>query len=514
MKQTTLLVILDGWGYSEDNYFNAINNANTPTWDSIWKECPKTLINASSLEVGLPKGQMGNSEVGHVNIGSGRIIYQELTRIDKAIAEKTFEQNEALCQAMDNTIDNNSALHLMGLLSAGGVHSHQEHISAAIKMAKDRGVKKVYLHAFLDGRDTPPRSAKESIVEADQLLKKLDLGYIASVSGRYYALDRDNRWDRVEKAYNAMVEANTEYTCDSALEALEQSYARDHSDEFVVPTAIKHDGKLVKIEDDDSVIFMNFRADRAREISHAFTDKDFKGFKRDKKLNINFTTLTQYDSKLDCAVAYSASQPVNTLGEVLANNHKTQLRISETEKYPHVTFFFNGGKEDKFEGEDRILISSPNVATYDLQPEMSALEVTDKLIEAIKSDKYDCIMCNYANSDMVGHTGNYEATIQAIEYLDKCLARLKDVVLETNSNMFITADHGNADVMVNPKTQKPHTAHTTNLVPFVYVGNHNATLNVVDGKGRLSDIAPTMLDVMRITTPSEMTGSPIFKFDN
>ena len=513
MKQTTLLVILDGWGYSEDNYFNAINNANTPTWDSIWKECPKALINASSLDVGLPKGQMGNSEVGHVNIGSGRVIYQELTKIDKAVSDKSFQQNKALCQAMDSAVNNNSALHLMGLLSDGGVHSHQNHIFAAIKMAKDRGVKKVYLHALLDGRDTPPRSAKESIEKTDALLKKLDIGYIASISGRYYSMDRDNRWDRIEKAYNAIIEANAQYTCDSAVEALQQSYDRDQSDEFVLPTCIKRDGSIVKVEDNDSIIFMNFRADRAREISHAFIDEDFNGFKRKRFPKINFTTLTQYDSKLKCHIGYPPEQPTNTLGEVLANNNKTQLRIAETEKYPHVTFFFNGGKEDEFTGEDRLLIQSPNVATYDLQPEMSAPELTEKLVNAINSGKYDCIVCNYANSDMVGHTGNYEAAIEAIEYLDKCLAILRKTILANNGNMFVTADHGNADVMVNPTTKKPHTAHTTNLVPFVYVGKYNTSVNVADGKGKLSDIAPTMLDLMGIATPNEMTGVPIFKFD-
>ena len=512
MKQTTLLVILDGWGYSEDNYFNAINNANTPAWDSLWNEYPKALINASSLEVGLPTGQMGNSEVGHVNIGSGRVIYQELTKIDKAISEKTFEQNPELCQAMNNAINNNSALHIMGLLSKGGVHSHQDHIFAAIKMAKDKGVKKVYIHAFLDGRDTPPRSAKESIDTTEKLLKDLNIGYIASVSGRYFAMDRDNRWDRVEKAYNAIVEADSEYTCDSAIQALEQSYARDQSDEFVLPTCITKDGSTVKVEDNDSIIFMNFRADRAREISHAFTDETFDGFERKRFPKINFTTLTEYDSKLRCHVGYRPEQPINTLGEVLANNNKTQLRIAETEKYPHVTFFFNGGKEELFEGEDRILVKSPNVATYDLQPEMSAPELTEKLVNAITSGKYDCIICNYANSDMVGHTGNYEAAIKAIEYLDTCLATLKETILVTNGNMFITADHGNADMMVNPTTKKPNTAHTTNLVPFVYVGHNKATINIAEGKGKLSDIAPTILDVMGLTTPSEMTGTPIFKF--
>ncbi|QIV94251.1 2,3-bisphosphoglycerate-independent phosphoglycerate mutase [Allofrancisella frigidaquae] len=510
MKQTTLLVILDGWGYSENDYFNAIRNANTPTWDSIWQGFPKTLINASSLDVGLPRGQMGNSEVGHVNIGSGRVVYQELTKIDKAIEENTFGKNHAICEAIDNVLKNGSNLHILGLLSEGGVHSHQEHIFQIIKIAKQKGVKRVFLHAFLDGRDTPPRSAKESIEKADKLLSSLGLGYIASVSGRYYAMDRDNRWDRVEKAYNTIVNADSEYICDSAIEALEQSYMRNQSDEFVIPTSIKKNDELVTIEDNDSVIFMNFRADRARELSHAFVDSEFTSFERDKLLKINFTTLTEYDSKLKCNVAFPPEQPINTLGEVLAKNHKTQLRIAETEKYPHVTFFFNGGKEDEFEGEDRILIPSPKVPTYDLQPEMSAPEVTNKLVDAINSGKYDCIVCNYANSDMVGHTGNYEATIQAIEYLDKCLTRLKDAILDTNSNMFITADHGNADMMVNPETHKPHTAHTTNLVPFVYVGHKEATLNIENGK--LSDIAPTILEVMGIPQPSEMTGKAIFKF--
>ncbi|AJC49259.1 2,3-bisphosphoglycerate-independent phosphoglycerate mutase [Allofrancisella guangzhouensis] len=510
MKQTTLLVILDGWGYSENDYFNAIRNANTPTWDSIWQSFPKTLINASSLDVGLPRGQMGNSEVGHVNIGSGRVVYQELTKIDKAISENSFGKNQALCEAINNVLKNGSNLHILGLLSEGGVHSHQEHIFEIIKVAKQKGVKRVFLHVFLDGRDTPPRSARESIEKADKLLSDLGLGYIASVSGRYYAMDRDNRWDRVEKAYNTIVNADAEYICDSAVEALEQSYMRDQSDEFVVPTSIKKNDELVTIENNDSVIFMNFRADRARELSHAFVDSEFTNFERDKLLKINFTTLTEYDSKLKCNVAFPPEQPVNTLGEILAKNHKTQLRISETEKYPHVTFFFNGGKEDKFEGEDRILIPSPKIPTYDLQPEMSAPEVTNKLVDAINSGKYDCIVCNYANSDMVGHTGNYEATLQAIEHLDKCLTRLKDAILDRNGNMFITADHGNADMMVNPETHKPHTAHTTNPVPFIYVGHKEASLNIENGK--LSDIAPTILEVMSIPQPSEMTGKSIFKF--
>lgn len=511
MKQTTLLVILDGWGYSESDYFNAIKSANTPVWDDMWNTRPRTLISASSLEVGLPNGQMGNSEVGHVNIGSGRVVYQELTKIDKAVQEKTFEQNEALCKAMDDVIKNDSSLHLMGLLSAGGVHSHENHILAAIKMAKAKGVKRLYLHAFLDGRDTPPRSAEESIVKTDALLKELDIGYIASVSGRYYAMDRDNRWDRVEKAYNAIANAGCEHTSPSAIDAMNDSYARDESDEFVIPTCIEKDGSLVKIGDNDSVILMNFRSDRAREISHAFIDTKFNHFPRSKHLDINFTCLTEYDSKLTCPVAYPPEQPINTLGEVLTNNNKAQLRIAETEKYPHVTFFFNGGKEELFDGEDRILIKSPNVATYDLQPEMSAPELTTKLLAAMNSGKYDCIICNYANSDMVGHTGNFEATMKAVEYLDTCLAQLQDAILKIDGNMFVTADHGNADMMVNPTTHKPHTAHTTNLVPFVYIGNKNATVELDNGK--LSDIAPTMLNVMGISVPKEMTGKTILKFE-
>ena len=511
MKQTTLLLILDGWGHSKDNYFNAINNANTPNWDNIWKNYPKTLLNASSLEVGLPSGQMGNSEVGHVNIGAGRIVYQELTKVDKAINDGDFQKNEALCNAMNNVLKNDSALHLMGLLSAGGVHSHENHIIAAIKMAKEKGIKKVYLHAFLDGRDTPPRSAEEPIKKAENLLKELNIGHIASVSGRYYAMDRDNRWERVEKSYNAIVNGQTETTANSALEALENSYTNDINDEFVLPTCIAKNGEIIKVNDNDSVIFMNFRADRAREISHAFVDEKFESFDRGTKKDINFVCLTQYDAKLTCPVAFPPEQPKNTLGEVLAQNDKTQLRISETEKYPHVTFFFNGGQETEFKNEDRILIPSPKVATYDLKPEMSAPEVTEKLINAIDSGKYDCIICNYANSDMVGHTGNYEAAIKAIEYVDICIEKVKNAILKVNGNMFITADHGNADMMVNPETKKPHTAHTTNLVPFVYIGNKKVHLNHENGK--LSDIAPTMLKVMDLNIPSDMTGTEIFKFN-
>ena len=511
MKQTTLLLILDGWGHSKDNYFNAINNANTPNWDNIWKNYPKTLLNASSLEVGLPSGQMGNSEVGHVNIGAGRIVYQELTKVDKAINDGDFQKNEVLCNAMNNVLENNSALHLMGLLSAGGVHSHENHIIAAIKMAKEKGIKKVYLHAFLDGRDTPPRSAEEPIKKAENLLKELNIGYIASVSGRYYAMDRDNRWERVEKSYNAIVNGQTETTANSALEALENSYTNDINDEFVLPTCITKNGETIKVNDNDSVIFMNFRADRAREISHAFVDEKFESFDRGAKKDINFVCLTQYDAKLTCPVAFPPEQPKNTLGEVLAQNDKTQLRISETEKYPHVTFFFNGGQETEFKNEDRILIPSPKVATYDLKPEMSAPEVTEKLINAIDSGKYDCIICNYANSDMVGHTGNYDAAVKAIEYVDICIEKVKNAILKVNGNMFITADHGNADMMVNPETKKPHTAHTTNLVPFVYIGNKKVHLNHENGK--LSDIAPTMLKVMDLNIPSDMTGTEIFKFN-
>ncbi|WP_395946605.1 2,3-bisphosphoglycerate-independent phosphoglycerate mutase [Caedibacter taeniospiralis] len=510
-KRTTVLLILDGWGYREENRDNAINNAHKPNWDSIWKHSTHTLINASGLMVGLPEGQMGNSEVGHINIGSGRIVYQELTRIDKAIEDKSFFQNPVLITAVEQAISKDKAVHIMGLLSPGGVHSHEDHIVAMIELAAQQGARKVYVHAFLDGRDMPPPSALPSIKKVDRLLNDLGVGYIATVSGRYYAMDRDNRWDRVEKAYNAMTMAKAEFYAYSAERALEMAYCRNESDEFVKPTVIQKDEHKQTIEEGDSVIFMNFRSDRARQLSHVFTDANFHNFKRDSLPNVHFVTLTKYADDINATVAYAPEKLTHILGEILAGQGMTQLRIAETEKYAHVTFFFNGGQEEPFKGEDRILVPSPKVATYDLQPEMSAYEVTDKLVAAIIAQKYDVIICNYANSDMVGHTGNYDAAVKAIEALDKCLGRVSQAVKEIRGNLFITADHGNADQMVDPVTGKMHTAHTTNPVPFIYQGEKQAEILLHDGK--LSDIAPTMLAVMGIKPPKEMTGRPVFRFE-
>lgn len=510
-KQTTVLLILDGWGYREENKDNAINNASKPNWDNICQHSTNTLIDASGLMVGLPQGQMGNSEVGHINIGSGRIVYQELTRIDEAIKDKSFFANEVLVDAVDKAVLGNKAVHIMGLLSPGGVHSHEDHIIAMIQLAAKRGAKKVFAHAFLDGRDMPPRSAEPSLKKVDELLSKLGIGYIASVSGRYYAMDRDNRWDRVEKAYDAMTVAKAEYTADSAEEALKMAYKRNENDEFVKPTIIKKQSNALSIVDGDSVIFMNFRSDRARQLAHVFTDSEFSGFKRQVLPKVHFVTLTKYADNIKAQIAYTPERLTNILGQVLADHHMTQLRIAETEKYAHVTCFFNGGQETPFAGEDRILVPSPKVATYDLQPEMSAYEVTDKLVEAGSAQKYDVIICNYANSDMIGHTGNYAAAVKAIEALDKCLGRVAQVVHAIDGNLFITADHGNADQMVDPQTGKIHTAHTTNPVPFIYHGSKKASLALTDGK--LSDIAPTILAVIGIKQPKEMTGRPIMKFE-
>ncbi|MFZ9036102.1 MAG: 2,3-bisphosphoglycerate-independent phosphoglycerate mutase [Francisellaceae bacterium] len=509
-KKTTVLLILDGWGYREANDNNAINQAHKPNWDRLWHNSSHTLIDASGLMVGLPKGQMGNSEVGHINIGSGRIVYQELTRIDKAIEEGTFDQNPTLNKAVDLAYKHDKAIHIMGLLSPGGVHSHENQLIAMVKMAAKKGAKKVYVHAFLDGRDMPPQSAESSIAKMDALLADLNIGYIASISGRYYAMDRDNRWDRVEKAYDAMVEGNAEFSASTAKEALDMAYGRGETDEFVKPTTIVRNSKPVTIEDGDSVIFMNFRADRARQMSRAFTEKNFQGFVRKKHPDVYFVSLTQYAEDIDAHVAFKPEKLKYILGEVLQDHGMTQLRIAETEKYAHVTFFFNGGEEKPFSGEDRILIPSPQVATYDLKPEMSAFEVTDHLVKAIESGKYDIIICNYANSDMVGHTGNFAAAVKAIEALDQCIGRVDQAVSLNAGNLFITADHGNADQMVDPETGKIQTAHTTNPVPFVYNGNKQAT--VVLENGKLSDIAPTLLAVLGIKQPLEMTGKPIMTF--
>lgn len=507
-KKPMALVILDGWGYREDNSNNAINNANTPVLDGLVANNPHTLISASGLDVGLPDGQMGNSEVGHTNIGAGRIVYQDLTRITKAIQDGEFQTNEVLVSAIDKAVKGGKAVHIMGLMSPGGVHSHEDHIYAAVELAAARGAEKIFLHCFLDGRDTPPRSAEASLKRFDELFAKLGKGRTASLIGRYYAMDRDNNWDRVQKAYDLLVEAKGEFTVDSAVAGLEAAYAREENDEFVKATVVCAAGQESSaIEDGDTVLFMNYRADRAREITRTFVT-DFAGFERAKFPAIDFVMLTQYAADIPLACAYPPASLTNTYGEWLAKAGKTQLRISETEKYAHVTFFFNGGVETEFNGEDRQIVASPKVATYDLQPEMSSAELTDKLVAAIKSGKYDAIICNYPNGDMVGHTGVYDAAVKACEAVDACIGRVVEAIKEADGQLLITADHGNAEMMVNPETGGIHTAHTNLPVPLIYVGNKDFEFK--EG-GKLSDLAPTMLALTDTEIPAEMTGKVLFK---
>ncbi|ADT85270.1 phosphoglycerate mutase, 2,3-bisphosphoglycerate-independent [Vibrio furnissii NCTC 11218] len=501
------LVILDGWGYREDNSSNAINNANTPVLDGLMAHNPHTLISASGMDVGLPDGQMGNSEVGHTNIGAGRIVYQDLTRITKAIADGEFQKNEVLVAAIDKAVAAGKAVHLMGLMSPGGVHSHEDHIYAAVELAAARGAEKIYLHCFLDGRDTPPRSAEASLKRFDELFAKLGKGRIASLVGRYYAMDRDNNWDRVEKAYDLLTAAHGDFTFGSAVEALQAAYARDENDEFVKATEVRAEGQdSAAMRDGDAVLFMNYRADRAREITRTFVT-DFAGFERKAFPAIDFVMLTQYAADIPLQCAFPPASLDNTYGEWLSKAGKTQLRISETEKYAHVTFFFNGGVESEFPGEERQLVASPKVATYDLQPEMSSKELTDKLVAAIKSGKYDAIICNYPNGDMVGHTGVYDAAVKACEAVDECIGRVVEAIKEVDGQLLITADHGNAEMMVNPETGGVHTAHTNLPVPLIYVGSKDIALN--DG-GKLSDLAPTMLALTDQEIPAEMTGHVLF----
>jgi len=508
-KKTIVLVILDGYGYRENQKDNAIAAAHKPVMDHLIKTQPNTLINASSMEVGLPFGQMGNSEVGHTNIGAGRVVYQDLTRVTKAIMDGEFTQNVVLTTTIDDAVKNGKAVHIMGLISSGGVHSHEEHIMAMVELAAARGADKIYLHAFLDGRDTPPRSAQASLQIFADKFKELGKGRIASLVGRYYAMDRDNRWDRVEHAYNLLVDAKGDYSYKNAIEALLGAYDRDENDEFVKPTVIQAAGEPSAImQDGDSLIFMNFRADRAREISRAFISKDFNSFKRNRVVNFaHYVSLTEYATDILSEVAYSSESLTNTLGEWLAKNNKTQLRISETEKYAHVTFFFNGGLESPFTNEDRILINSPKVATYDLQPEMSSTELTDKLTAAIESQKYDVIICNYPNGDMVGHTGVFNAAVKAVEALDYCIGRVVESVNKISGQLLITADHGNAEKMRDDETGQAHTAHTNLPVPLIYVGSKS--VKAIDG-GKLSDLAPTILALIDMPIPTEMTGNTLF----
>lgn len=507
-KKPTVLMILDGYGLNEKSQANAVALGKTPVIDSLMKEYPFVKGYASGMAVGLPEGQMGNSEVGHLNMGAGRIVYQELTRITKEIQDGDFFKNEALLKAVANVKENDSALHLFGLLSDGGVHSHNSHLYGLLELAKREGLKKVYVHCFLDGRDTPPASGKDFVSELADKMKELGVGEIASVMGRYYAMDRDNRWDRVELAYNAMVKGTGE-TAKDAVEAVAASYAADKTDEFVLPTVIMEDNTPVAtVADKDSVIFYNFRPDRAREITRAFCADDFDGFAREKRLDTTFVCFSEYDVTIpNKDVAFHKVSITNTFGEFLAANGKTQARIAETEKYAHVTFFFNGGVEEPNEGEDRILVKSPKVATYDLKPEMSAYEVCDKLVNAIKSDKYDVIIINFANPDMVGHTGVEAAAIKAVEAVDECVGKAVDAIKEVGGAMFICADHGNAEQLVDYESGEPFTAHTTNPVPFILV-NYDENYTLREG-GCLADIAPTLIEIMGMTQPAEMTGKSL-----
>lgn len=501
-----VLLILDGWGYSEDPKDNAILAAKTPNFDKLWANYPHTLISGSGLDVGLPSGQMGNSEVGHLNLGAGRVVYQDYTRITQAISDGDFYTNPALCEAVEAAVAQNGAVHIMGLLSPGGVHSHEQHIYAAVKLAKQKGAKAVYIHAFLDGRDTPPRSAAGSIAGLEKVLAEEGVGRIASLCGRYYAMDRDQRWERVEKAYRLISDGASEFQAASAEEGLKQAYARNENDEFVEPTVI---GEPVTLGANDSVIFMNYRADRARQITRAFVESDFSGFARPRTLALqHFVMLTQYAADIDTAVAYPPLQHKNVLGEYLQSLNKRQLRIAETEKYAHVTFFFNGGIEQPFVGEERKLIPSPNVATYDLQPEMNAPLMADELVAAITAQKFDVIIGNFANPDMVGHTGNFAATVKAIETIDQCLGKIVTALEKAGGEMLITADHGNAEKMADESTGQAHTAHTSGPVPLIYFGRQ-ASIAIDDGV--LADVAPTLLSLMGIPVPEEMTGRPILQ---
>lgn len=508
-KKSTVLIILDGWGYREDPESNAIYHANTPVLDNLMANKPNMLIQTSGMAVGLPEGQMGNSEVGHVNLGAGRIVYQDFTRITKAIEDKEFQANPTLSKAVETAVENNKAIHVFGLLSPGGVHSHEEHIFAMLEMAASKGAKEVYLHAFLDGRDTPPRSAEASLIKAQEKFAELGCGQVASVIGRYYAMDRDQRWDRVELAYNLMVSGEAEYQYSSATDALNAAYERDENDEFVKASAITDsNGETIKVNDGDAMIFMNFRADRARQFSRCFTQADFSGFVRKQQPKISsFVMLTEYAADINAPCAFPTVKLDNVLGEWLEKHNKTQLRISETEKYAHVTFFFSGGKEELFNGEERILIPSPQVATYDLQPEMNSTLLTDKLVAAIKSGEHDFIVCNYPNGDMVGHTGDFDAAVKACEAVDTSIARVLTALEETGSECLITADHGNAEQMLDNVSGQAHTAHTCEPVPLIYVGrNAQAAEN-----GALSDLAPTILSLMELPQPQEMTGSNLMK---
>ena len=507
-NKLTMLMILDGFGNNSNESGNAVQIAKTPNIDELMKKNPTTQIHASGLDVGLPEEQMGNSEVGHTNIGAGRIVYQELTRITKSIEDGDFFSLPELCAAIEHCKQNNSKLHIMGLLSDGGVHSHMRHLFAILELAKRKGFEDVYVHCFLDGRDTPPASGENYILKLEEKMKEKEIGKIATISGRFYAMDRDKRWQRVEKAYNAIVKGEGVKST-SAEMAIESSYQKEVFDEFVEPTVICSNNKPVAtVEDNDSVIFYNFRPDRAREITRAIVDKDFKEFETKDLKNLYFVCFTQYDETMpNVEIAFKPTVLKNTFGEYISGKGLKQLRIAETEKYAHVTFFFNGGNEKQYEGEDRILVPSPKVETYDLKPEMSAYEVTENVVNAIKSQKYDAIILNYANPDMVGHTGNLDAAVKAIEAIDECVGKVVKAINEVNGVLLITADHGNAEQMIDYKTGEPHTAHTTNPVPLVLIGMEDVKLK----EGKLADLAPTMLDIKGLEKPEEMTGESLIE---
>jgi 2,3-bisphosphoglycerate-independent phosphoglycerate mutase len=515
-KTPHVLMILDGFGYREDNKDNAIAAAQTPNLDKIYQDYPHGLISASGEDVGLPGGQFGNSEVGHMNLGAGRVLYQDSTRISNELENREFYKNKAIVDALYAAHEMGGDIHIMGLLSDGGVHAHQDHIEAMCHAALVHGAKSVYVHCFLDGRDTPPKSADKYINRLREYLNNLNAHYegnvqIASIIGRYFAMDRDNRWDRVQKAYELMTEGKSERMATRADGAIQAAYKARETDEFVSPTTvIEHGETPCTIKDNDAVIFMNFRSDRARELAQAFVlpDHEFSGFARNKRPMLSaFVMLTKYSDELEnnakTSIAYYPTALHNTLGEFLESKGKTQLRIAETEKYAHVTFFFSGGREDTYEGEERILIPSPDVATYDLKPEMSAYEVTDNLVEAIESGKYDVLVVNYANGDMVGHTGVFDAAVKAVEVLDECVGRVAESVRKMHGHMLITADHGNCEQMQDYESGQVHTQHTTEHVPLIYVGDKNVR---VRNGGRLCDVAPTILELMEVTPPKEMTG--------
>lgn len=503
------LIILDGFGCRHESDANAIAAAQTPHWQQMLKDGTYTEISGSGTCVGLPDNQMGNSEVGHLNIGAGRIVQQDLTRIDAAIADGSFYKDPTLLQALKQAKQNNKAIHIMGLLSPGGVHSHEQHLFAMITMAGMQDVNNIYVHAFLDGRDTPPQSAESSLQQLEHVCQQND-ARIVSLIGRFYAMDRDKRWDRVKTAYELLVQGKAEFHADSATGALQLAYARGETDEFVKATAIHGShAPAITMQDGDIIIFMNFRADRARELTQAFIEPDFAGFHKERIINLGgFICLSEYDVRFKLPVVFQSMPLNNIFADVISRAGLTQLRIAETEKYAHVTFFFNGGVEQPFPGEDRILIPSPKVATYDLQPEMSARELTDKLVAAIENQQYDVIICNFANPDMVGHSGNLPATIKAIETIDECLGRIRTALAKTGGEMIITADHGNAEMMFDPATGQPHTAHTNNLVPFLFIGRKAEITNT---NGKLSDISPTLLTLLGLPTPPDMTGKSLLK---